>query len=91
MHAFFAGGVDKMHIPWVVEGLPTLLHLSLFLFFGGLVIFLFNVDREVFTCVVWWIGLFSVVYGLITLVPLMIFTVLSSITYRNGSIQLGSL
>ena len=52
MHAFFAEGVDKMHIPWAVEGLPTLLHLSLFLFFGGLAIFLFNVDQEVFMFVV---------------------------------------
>ena len=59
-----------MHIPRAVEGLPTLLHLSLFLFFGGLVIFLFNIDREVFTCVFVWIGLFSMVYGLITLLPL---------------------
>ncbi|KAF8484504.1 hypothetical protein DFH94DRAFT_842406 [Russula ochroleuca] len=48
MHAFFADGVEKMHIPWAVEGLPTLLHLSLFLFFGGLAIFLYNVDQEVF-------------------------------------------
>ena len=70
MRAFYADGVDKMHIPWAVEGLPTLLHLSLFLFFGGLAIFLLNVDEEVFACVVTWIGLFSVVYGLITLLPL---------------------
>ena len=70
MRAFFASGVEKMHIPWAVEGLPTLLHLSLFLFFGGLIIFLFNVDQEVFTCVVWWIGLFSVVYVLTTVLPL---------------------
>jgi hypothetical protein len=70
MRAFFSDGVDKMHVPWVVEGLPTLLHLSLFLFFGGLAIFLFNVNREVFTGVVWWIGLFSTVYVLITLLPL---------------------
>jgi Family of unknown function (DUF6535) len=70
MRAFFANGADKMHIPWAVEGLPTLLHLSLFLFFGGLMIFLFNVDQEVFTYVVLWIGLFSMVYGLITLLPL---------------------
>ena len=68
--AFLANGVEKMHVSWAAEGLPTLIHLSLFLFFGGLVIFLFNVDREVFTCVVWWIGLFSTVYGLITLLPL---------------------
>ena len=70
MRAFFAEGVDTMHIPWAVEGLPTLLHLSLFLFFGGLAIFLFDVDREVFGYVVWWIGLFCLVYGLITVLPL---------------------
>ena len=70
MRAFFAEGVDKMHIPWAVEGLPMLLHLSLFLFFGGLAIFLFDVDREVFSCVFSWIGLFFLVYGLITLLPI---------------------
>ena len=70
MRAYFANGVDKMRIPLAVEGLPTLLHLSLFLFFVGLGIFLFNVDREVFIFVVSWIGFFSTVYGLITLLPL---------------------
>ncbi|KAH9987491.1 hypothetical protein BJV77DRAFT_789145 [Russula vinacea] len=34
MRAFFNNGAEKMHIPWAVEGLPALLHLSLFLFFG---------------------------------------------------------
>jgi hypothetical protein len=70
MRAFFAEGVENMHIPWAVEGLPALLHLSLFLFFGGLAIFLFNVDREVFCFVISWIGLFLTVYGLITLLPI---------------------
>ena len=70
MRAFFSSGVEKMHVPWAVEGLPTLLHLSLFLFFGGLIIFLFNIDHQVFTFVVLWIGLFSMVYGFITLLPI---------------------
>jgi hypothetical protein len=70
MRAFFANGVDKMHIPWAVEGLPVLLHLSVFLFFGGLAIFLFNIDHAVFRSVIWWIGLFIVVYGLITVMPI---------------------
>ena len=70
MREYFADGLDEMHVPWAVEGLPTLLHLSLFLFFAGLVIFLFHVDRGVFGLVVWWIGLFSVVYVSITLLPL---------------------
>ena len=70
MRAFYSNGVDNMHIPWAVEGLPTLLHLSLFFFFFGLAIFLFNVDEEVFIFVVSWIGFFSMAYGLITLLPL---------------------
>jgi hypothetical protein len=70
MRAFFADGADKMHIPWAVEGLPALLHLSVFLFFGGLAIFLFNIDHGVFGSVIWWIGLFSIVYGLITVMPI---------------------
>ena len=70
MRAFFAEGVDNMHIFLAVEGLPTLLHLSLFLFFGGGGHFLFNVDHRAFSYVVRWIGLFCLVYGMITLLPL---------------------
>ena len=70
MRAYFASGVEKMRTAWVVEGLPTLLHLSVFLFFGGLVIFLFNINDVVFNSVVWWIGLFIIVYGLITVMPI---------------------
>ena len=70
MHALFAEGADNMHIPWAVEGLPTLLHLSLFLFFGGLVVFLFNVHHTVFISVVWWIGLTTVLYGCITMISI---------------------
>ena len=33
MRAFYANGVEKIHITRVIGGLPTLLHLSLFLFF----------------------------------------------------------
>jgi hypothetical protein len=70
MHAFFAEGADKMYIPWAVEVLPTLLHVSVFLFFGGLVVFLINLDHQVFCSVVWWIGLFTILYGSITLMPI---------------------
>jgi len=59
-----------MGVSLVVEGLPTMLHLSLSLFFAGLVIFLFNVNHSVYLPVIWWVGLFSMVYGCITFVPL---------------------
>ncbi|KAH9989146.1 hypothetical protein BJV77DRAFT_699077 [Russula vinacea] len=70
MRAYFAEGVDNMHIPLAVEALPMLLHLSVFLFLGGLVIFLFNVNHKVFGSVMWWTGLFSMAYVLITVMPI---------------------
>jgi hypothetical protein len=70
VRAFFADGVNEMHLPWVVEALPALIHLSLFLFFSGLVVFLFNINHNVCISVIWWIGLFSIVYVWITLMPI---------------------
>ena len=68
--AFLADGVDKLHLPWAVETLPTLLHLSLFLFFSGLLVFLFNIHHTVFSVVAWWVGLSVGIYGCITLMPI---------------------
>jgi len=70
IRAFFADGVNKMHLPRAVEALPALIHLSLFLFFAGLVVFLFNINHSVFISVIWWIGLFSMAYVSITLMPI---------------------
>jgi hypothetical protein len=49
--------------------LATLLHLSLFLFFVGLVIYLFNVNHLVFGTVVWWVILSKMAYLSISLFP----------------------
>ena len=70
VRAFFADGVNKMHLPWAVEALPALIHLSLFLFFSGLAVFLFNINHSVYIAVIWWIGLFSIVYVWITVMPI---------------------
>jgi hypothetical protein len=70
IRAFFANGAEKFHLPWSVEALPTLLHLSLFLFFIGLAIYLFNINHTVFSVVVWWVGLAGGVYACITLMPI---------------------
>ena len=70
MCAFLADGIDKLHVPWAVETLPTLLHVSLFLFFSGLLVFLFNIHHTVFSVVIWWVGLSAGVYGCITLMPI---------------------
>ncbi|KAN0116053.1 hypothetical protein V8E52_006359 [Russula decolorans] len=70
IRAFFANGVDKMHLPWVVEALPILLHLSLSLFLAGLLIFLFNINHTAFNAVVGWVALFAGVYACITFMPI---------------------
>jgi Family of unknown function (DUF6535) len=70
MRAFFANGVDNFHVSWAVEALPALVHLSLVIFFAGLLIYLFNLNFTVFTAVLAWIGLLALVYGTITLMPI---------------------
>jgi hypothetical protein len=70
IRSFFANGVDDLHLPWAVEALPTLLHLSFFLFFAGLLISLFNINHTLFSAVAWWIGLSAAMYGCITILPI---------------------
>ena len=69
IRAFFAEGVDKFLLPWAVEALPTMLHISLFLFFSGLAVFLWNVNLTIFKLVLSWIGLCTAIYGCITFIP----------------------
>ncbi|KAI0274301.1 hypothetical protein BGY98DRAFT_79872 [Russula aff. rugulosa BPL654] len=57
LRAFFRRGMDKMYLPLTVETLPALIHLSLFLFFAGLAVFLFNINHNVFIS---WFGGFWV-------------------------------
>ncbi|KAH9056381.1 hypothetical protein EDB87DRAFT_1239388 [Lactarius vividus] len=70
IRAFFAEGIDKFFLPWAVEALPTLLHVSLFLFFAGISVFLWNVDLTIFKAVVSWIGICTALYGCITFFPI---------------------
>jgi hypothetical protein len=67
--SFFAEGVENSLLPWAVEALPTLLHLSVFLFFAGLVVFLRNVNLTAFKVVLSWISVCTSLYGCITLIP----------------------
>ncbi|KAH9011956.1 hypothetical protein EDB83DRAFT_348005 [Lactarius deliciosus] len=70
IRSFFADGVDKFLLPSTVEALPTLLHVSLFLFFSGISVFLWNVNLTIFKLVVSWIGICAALYGCITFVPI---------------------
>ena len=70
IRAFFVEGVEKCHLPLVVETLPILLHISLFLFFAGLVVFLSNVNLTIFKLVLSWVAVCAALYGCITLMPI---------------------
>lgn len=69
IRAFFSDGVNNLHLPWAVEALPILLHLSLSSFFAGLLIFLFNINKTAFNAVVGSVGLSAALYICITLMP----------------------
>ncbi|KAH9057258.1 hypothetical protein EDB87DRAFT_1823780 [Lactarius vividus] len=70
IRAFFAEGVEKFLLPWAVEALPTLLHVSLFLFFAGLVVFLWNVNPTISKLVLSWVGACTALYGCTTIMPI---------------------
>ena len=70
LRAYFAEGIENCHLPWVVEALPTLLHISLFLFFAGLVLFLCNINMTIFKFALSWVGLCTALYGCLTLMPI---------------------
>jgi hypothetical protein len=88
IRAFFSEGVEKLLLPWAVETLPTLLHISLFLFFSGLVVFLWNVNLTCFKLVLSWVGICSTLYGCITSMPIFrhdspYYTSLSPLAWRS--------
>ena len=70
IRVFLAKGVEKLLLQWTVEMLPTLLHISLFLFFAGLVVFLWNVDLTIFKWVLSWVGVCTALYGCFTAMPI---------------------
>jgi len=71
IRAFLAIGLSNSHMFSVLSASLALLHLSLFLFLVGFLIFLFNVNRIVFDSVIWWVVLFLVVYACATLSPIL--------------------
>ena len=70
LRAFFSDAVNKWHVPWTIEALPILLHVSYFLFLIGILVYLFATDRTAFGYVIWWAVLSVVGYLAITLLPI---------------------
>jgi hypothetical protein len=70
IRAFYRHGVETLHIPWTIEVLPAMLHISLFLFFAGLSVFLFNIHLTIFSVVTTWIGICGILYAILTFLPI---------------------
>jgi hypothetical protein len=63
------------------------LHLSLFLFMAGFLVYFYNVNHDTFYAVVWWVAIVTILYILYTVVPIFIpeellFTPFSGLAFR---------
>jgi hypothetical protein len=70
VRALFSDAIDVLHVLWVIEGARAMVHLSMFLFLAGLLIYLFNICRTAFAVVASWMALSTVVYASFTLLPI---------------------
>jgi hypothetical protein len=64
VRVIFANGNLGPKMIWGTTAGPTFLHLSLFLFVAGGLIYLFNINPTVFYAVVWWVGLMIIEYAI---------------------------
>ncbi|KAH7098268.1 hypothetical protein BKA62DRAFT_375160 [Auriculariales sp. MPI-PUGE-AT-0066] len=68
--ALFFRGLKAWHLPAFISTLPVLLHISLFLFFGGLVLFLWPLDKAIAGSILGLSGLVFTFYCISVLLPL---------------------
>ena len=66
---FLFEGIQAFHVRRVVENISVMLHAAIFLFFAGLVEFLFAINDEVAEVIVVVISCLTAVYVILTLLP----------------------
>ncbi|KAN0137349.1 hypothetical protein V8E53_004794, partial [Lactarius tabidus] len=69
MRAYIFHGIHRFKMARAVATMPTLLHISVFLFFAGLVEFLFPIQATVAYVTLGCIGLFTLAYAVLTVLP----------------------
>ncbi|KAH8990258.1 hypothetical protein EDB92DRAFT_1865244 [Lactarius akahatsu] len=94
IRAYMFEGVEKFRLSQAVEAVPLLLHISVFLFFAGLIDFLFHTNKAVAFSAIGCVVTFALIYAILTLLPSLHLnspyrTPLSGITYI--SFQLSAL
>jgi len=69
VRSFLFFGVEKYRMHLAVKTAPTLLHLSVFLFFIGLVVFFFTIFKTVAVVISIAVGFFGLAYFALTILP----------------------
>ncbi|KAF8266731.1 hypothetical protein EI94DRAFT_1584058, partial [Lactarius quietus] len=69
MRAYIFDGINRFGMTRAVATMPTLLHISVFLFFAGLVEFLFPIYATVAHATLGCIGAFTIAYAILTALP----------------------
>ncbi|KAH9010777.1 hypothetical protein EDB85DRAFT_1189429 [Lactarius pseudohatsudake] len=87
MRAYIFDGIKGFRMTRAIEAMPMLLHLSVFLFFAGLIEFLIPINTTVAYFTLGWIALFALAYVILTILPNLYLncpyrTPLSGITWR---------
>lgn len=79
IRAFLFEGIERFRMSSVVEGIPALLHAAVFLFFAGLVDFLFPINSMIAYTVLGAALVCGFLYTIITILP----TILRNCPYRT--------
>ena len=69
IRAYMFEGVRKFRMSQAVEAMPLLLHTSVFLFFAGLIEFLFTINNAVARYTLGCVLFFASIYAILTLLP----------------------
>ncbi|KZP12390.1 hypothetical protein FIBSPDRAFT_158698, partial [Athelia psychrophila] len=70
IRSYLYQGMQQFGMPAVVESIPTLLHASVFLFFAGLVDFLYSINRAVALVILSIVAVGGALYMVITILPI---------------------
>jgi Family of unknown function (DUF6535) len=69
IRAFLYEGIERFGMSSVVEGIPTLLHIAVFLFFAGLIEFLFPINHIIACTVLSIVSVCGFLYTTVTILP----------------------
>ena len=93
MRAYIFAGVEAFAMNRAIETIPPLLHISVFLFFAGLVDFLLPINTTVACFTFGCVTLFALAYAILTILPILLLhcpygTPLSGITWSLSQFSL---